>query len=142
MELIKTLCESNNDLLKAKAEDFKKWSKLKHTKSCLETFLVFNIAEIIYISPDDGKEHYVFCTTNVPLINQIKSKKKSKKKQKYDVDLDAFKTPDMFSVDAYDLINKYRTTISTKCWQIVDLLSIDEKNVEFLAEAVQKILKI
>ena len=51
-DIIKTLRESNSLLLKAEAEDIAKWSKLRHTKSDLELFLQFNIAEIEFRTLD------------------------------------------------------------------------------------------
>lgn len=139
-DIIKTLRESNSLLLKAEAEDIAKWSKLRHTKSDLELFLQFNIAEIKFRSLD-GKDDSIICTSNIPLMKVLETKKPEDKKKIKDIKNNGIITKDLKSVLTWDLIdNKYKT-ISLNAWQITNFISITPKNILILDELINKNIK-
>lgn len=139
-DIIKTLRESDSLLLKAEAEDIAKWSKLRHTKKDLELFLQFNIAEIKFRSLD-GKDANIICTSNIPLMKVIETKKLEDKKKIKDIKNNGITTKDIKSVLTWDLIdNKYKT-ISLNAWQITNFISITPKNILILDELINKNIK-
>lgn len=139
-DIIKTLRESDSLLLKAEAEDIAKWSKLRHTKSDLELFLQFNIAEIEFRTLD-GKDDSIICTSNIPLMKVLETKKPEDKKKIKDIKNNGITTKDIKSVLTWDLIdNKYKT-ISLNAWQITNFISITPKNILILDELINKNIK-
>lgn len=138
--ILKTLRESNNLLLKAEGADITKWSKLRHTKSDFELFLQFNIAEVEFRSLD-GKDNSIICTSNIPLIKILETKKQEDKKKLINIKNSGITSKDRQSVLTWDLVdNKYKT-ISLNAWQIQNFISIDPKNILILDELINKIIK-
>lgn len=139
-DILKTLRESNNLLLKAEGADIAKWSKLRHTKSDFELFLQFNIAEVEFRTLD-GKDDSIICTSNIPLIKILGTKKQEDKKKLINMNNSGIASKDRRSVLTWDLVdNKYKT-ISLNAWQIQNFISIDPKNILILDELISKIIK-
>lgn len=140
MDLIKKLKNSKNKLLEAEANDVTTWSKLKHTKSDLELFLNFNIAQIDFTTKD-GKEASVVGTANTTLVKIFSLKKDEDKKKIAKLKSDGMRTKDTFSVLIWDLIDNKPKTIFLKSWQIMNFISITEKNILILDKLINDLLK-
>ncbi len=139
-DIFKTLRESNAALLKAEAVDLAKWSKLKHTKGDLETFLQFNLAEIEFKTLDSGYTS-IICTSNTALIKILDTKKPEDKKKLVNFKSAGIQTKDLKSVLTWDLVENTYKTISLNTWQITNFISITPENVLILDELINKILK-
>ena len=138
--IIQTLRESNSELLKAEANDFAKWSKLKHVKDDFELFLQFNLAEIEFKTLD-GKDASIICTSNTALIKILSTKKPEDKKKLVKFRGAGIKSKDPKYVKTWDLVNNTYKIIFLKSWQIVNFISISPDNVLILDELINKILK-
>lgn len=140
MDLIKKLKESDNEILKNEANDLAKWSKLKHSKSDLEFFLNFNIAQIDFFTKD-GKESSIVGTSNTTLIKIYSLKKDKDKKKLKGLKSDGMRTNDSTSVQIWDLIENKPKTIFLKSWQIMSFISINEDNILLLDKLLNEFLK-
>lgn len=139
-DIIKTLRESNIELLKAEAADLSKWSKLKHIKKDFELFLQFNIAEVSFKTIDE-KDSKIICTSNAALIKILQCQKLEDKEK-----LVKFKGPginckDKDFVKTWDIQNNTFKTISLNSWQIENFISISPKNILILDELIRNLLK-
>lgn len=131
---------AGSKILQTEAEDLQKWSKLKHNKADLELFLAFNIAELKFKTIDGADASGIF-TGNMPLIEVMQAAKVADKKKIAKKKAAAIRTKDPFSVDAWDLVDNKRKTVSLRSWQIVNFLTISPKNVLVLDEVIKQILK-
>ena len=139
-DIIQKIRESNSELLKSEGADISKWSKLRHTKSDLELFLQFNIAEIEFRKLD-GSDDSIICTSNVALLKILETKKKEDKEKLINFRGNGINTKDIKQVLTWDLVdNKYKT-ISLNAWQIKNFVSITPKNILILDELVNKLIK-
>lgn len=131
---------AGSKILQTEAEDIQKWSKLKHNKSDLELFLAFNIAELKFKTVD-GADAYGIFTGNMPLVEVMQAAKAADKKKIVKKKAAAIRTKDPFSVDAWDLVDNKRKTVSLRSWQIVNFLTISPENILVLDEVIKQILK-
>lgn len=139
MNFIEKMRESNSELIKAEAIDLEKWSKLRHTKEDLELFLQFNIAEIKFRTKD-GEDRMFFCTSNIPLVNIMKAKKKADKKKLVESKSSGIHTKDKRSVNTIDLIDMKEKTMMLNSWQIINFISITPENILVLDEILKKVM--
>lgn len=142
MNIVETLRNSDNKLLKATAADFAKWSKLKHNKECLNLLLQFNIVEIRYQNSAGTYSDGVF-TSNSVLINIINKTVEEVKKLKAIKTLSPKAVPIEKDniVKTYDLKDKTPKTINLKSWDVLNFISITPENVEILHQLLIDILK-
>lgn len=131
---------AGSKILQTEAEDIQKWSKLKHNKADLELFLAFNIAELKFKTVDGADASGIF-TGNMPLVEVMQAAKATDKKKIAKKKAAAIRTKDPFSVDAWDLVDNKRKTVSLRSWQIVNFLTISPENIIVLDEVIKKILK-
>ena len=135
-----TQMRAGSKILQTEAEDLQKWSKLKHNKADLELFLAFNIAELKFKTVDGADASGIF-TGNMPLVEVMQAAKATDKKKIAKKKAAAIRTKDPFSIDAWDLVNNKRKTVSLRSWQIVNFLTISQENILVLDEVIKQILK-
>lgn len=142
LNLIDQLKQSGKKMLEATVEGVEMWSKLKHNKSDLETFLQFNITELRF-KPGDSKEFKtIVCTSNTRLIKVFQALKTfDKKKALASTPFAGIKTRDSTSVLTFNLVDNKYNTISLKAWELGNFMPITEKNVEALDILLSDLLK-
>ena len=106
----------------------------------MELFLAFNIAELKFKTVDGADASGIF-TGNMPLVEVMQAAKATDKKKIAKKKAAAIRTKDPFSVDAWDLVDNKRKTVSLRSWQIVNFLTISPENVLVLDEVIKQILK-
>ena len=77
----------------------------------------------------------------MPLVEVMQAAKATDKKKIAKKKAAAIRTKDPFSVDAWDLVDNKRKTVSLRSWQIVNFLTISPENVLVLDEVIKQILK-
>lgn len=140
--LIDQLKESGKKVLEAQADSVETWSKLRHNKRDLETFLQFNIAELRY-KPKDSKDFKtIVCTSNTKLIKVFQAiKTLEKKKLLASAPFAGIKTKDSTSVLTFNLVDNKYNTVLLKAWELGSFITITEKNLEVLDMLLSDLLK-
>lgn len=125
--------ESDSELLKAESRDLAKWSKLKHTRECLELFLEFNIAEVSFRTRD-GEDRTLVCTSNAALAKLLQSASMEAEDRQKTAKLrgSAIKSKDKSCVLTWDVENSKFTSIWLDSWQIDNFIEISPENVLLL----------
>lgn len=77
----------------------------------------------------------------MPLVEVMQAAKATDKKKIAKKKATAIRTKDPFSVDAWDLVDNKRKTVSLRSWQIVNFLTISPENILVLDEVIKQILK-
>lgn len=141
MNFIKLMRESDSELLKAEARDLAKWSKLKHTRECLELFLEFNLAEISF-KTKDGEDRTLLCTSNAALAKLLKMADPKPEARVKTATLRgaAIRSKDKSCVLTWDVENGKFASIWLDSWQIEDFIEISPDNVLLLDKLCRQIL--
>lgn len=139
-DLLQQLCESDDELLKAQAEDASKWQNLKHNKVDLETLLQFSIVRITFKTKEGKKSEGTF-TSSTPFIKALQAKKLEEKKKAAELKSDGIHTKDPFSVDSWCIEERKLKTISLKSWQILGILNITPSRILLIDKCLKKVLK-
>lgn len=141
MNFIKLMRESDSELLKAEARDLAKWSKLKHTRECLELFLEFNVAEISF-KTKDGEDRELLCTSNAALAKllQIADPKPEAQTKAAKLRGAAIKSKDCSCVLTWDVENGKFASIWLDSWQIENFIEISPDNVLLLDKLCRQVL--
>lgn len=77
LDLVEKMANSGNKVLEAAANDFTKWSKLKHTKQDLELFLQYNLVHMKFRPKGHSTYKEIVCTSNNRFIKVFSSLKES-----------------------------------------------------------------
>lgn len=141
MNFIKLMRESDNELLKAEARDLAKWSKLKHTRECLELFLEFNVAEISF-KTKDGEDRELLCTSNAALAKllQMSSQEPEAKAKAAKLRGSVIKSKDKSCVLTWDVENGKFASIWLDSWQIDNFIEISPDNALLLDALCRRVL--
>lgn len=115
--LIRLLRESDDEIKQAESRDLSKWSKLKHTRECLELFLEFNLAQVSFQTAD-GEDRTLLCTSNAALAKllQMADGKPEAREKAAKLRGSAIKSKDKSGVLTWDVENGKFATISMKSW--------------------------
>ena len=141
LDLVEKLANSGNKVLEAAANDFSKWSKLKHNKQDLELFLQYNLVHMKF----KPKKHIVMkeivCTSNTRFIALFSARKTSQKNDAKKIKFDGIQTKDQSSVLTYNLIEGKYNTIDLSMWEIISFITMSEDNVDILDAVTNEMLK-
>lgn len=77
LDLVEKMASSGNKVLEAAANDFTKWSKLKHTKQDLELFLQYNLVHMKFRPKGNATYKEIVCTSNNRFIKVFSTLKES-----------------------------------------------------------------
>lgn len=138
--LFERLCASDNKLVVASLKDASKWARLRHTKDDLQLLLTFNIVEIRFRPKNSSNYESLVVTGNNRFINVYEAVDKKTKIVKMHSQFTGIKTKDPMTVMAYDLVDKKLKTIQLDSWEITNLISLTEKNIEILDQIVRDCL--
>lgn len=139
MDIISRLRHSRVKLLQTEAADLEKWSKLQHIKEDLELFLQFNLAELKFKSRA-GVEKHIVCTSNAALIKVFSAAVHEDKKKFARFASSGIHCKEKDVVKTWDLEKNKLKSVSLKDWQIVNFITISEKNILILDEVLHKLL--
>lgn len=147
MNIIEILNNSNITALKRKAADISKWSKCKHNKVGLETYLQFHIVEL-HFNYKDGSEGTIYCTSNLAFIaaySKLKNTKDNKKIQFKYIN-GGIKTADPNTIDTWDLIDNQRKSINLfnngqDKWYIKDFVPLEPEDCIEILTVIRQTLK-
>lgn len=140
-DLVEKLASSGNKILEAAANDWSKWSKLKHSKIDLEFFLKNNIVHLKFKPKNAVAMKEIVCTSNTRFIAIFSALKDSMKKKALNTKIDGISTKDKTSVMTFNLIDNKYNTIDLSMWEIVAFLTITEDNIEILDKVANQLLK-
>lgn len=140
-DLVEKLASSGNKILEAAANDWSKWSKLKHSKIDLEFFLKNNIVHLKFRSKNAAVMKDIVCTSNTRFIAVFSALKDSLKKKALRTKFDGISTKDKTSIMTFNLIDNKYNTIDLSMWEIVAFLTITEDNIEILDKVANELLK-
>ena len=140
-DLVEKLASSGNKVLEAAANDWSKWSKLKHSKIDLEFFLKNNIVHLKFRPKKAVAMKDIVCTSNTRFIAIFSALKDSMKKKALNTKIDGISTKDKTSVMTFNLIDNKYNTIDLSMWEIVAFLTITEDNIEILDKVANQLLK-
>ena len=141
MDLVERLASSGNKILEAAANDWSKWSKLKHSKIDLEFFLKNNIVHLKFMPKNAATFKEIVCTSNTKFIAIFSALKDSAKKRALHSRVDGISTKDLTSVLTFNLVENKYNTIDLSRWEIVAFLTITEDNIEILDKVANELLK-
>lgn len=131
--LVDQLKQSGKKLLEVQGEGMQLWSKLKHNKSDLETFLQFNVAELRFKLKDSPDFKTIVCTSNTRLIKTFQALKEiDKRKALESIPFAGIHTKEPFSVLTFNLVENKYNTVYLKSWDLGNFVTITEKNVAIL----------
>lgn len=142
VDLVEKLANSGNKVLEAAANDFSKWSKLKHNKEDLEFMLQFNIVHLKWKPMSHATFSEIACTSNTRLIEVFSAHKSSDKKRKLNAKNDGIRIENPNAIMTFNLIDNKYNTVYLNEWSIVNFISITDDNIELLDEFINNILKI
>ena len=140
-DLVEKLAASGDKVLEAAANDWSKWSKLKHSKIDLEFFLKNNIVHLKFRPKNHLTMKEIVCTSNTRFIAVFSALKDSLKKKALKVKVDGISTKDKTSIMTFNLIDNKYNTIDLSVWEIVAFLTITEDNIEILDKVANQLLK-
>lgn len=141
VDLVEKLASSGNKILEAAANDWSKWSKLKHSKIDLEFFLKNNIVHLRFRPKNAVVMKEIVCTSNTRFIAVFSALKDSLKKRALATRVDGISTKDSSSTMTFNLIDNKYNTIDLSMWEIVAFLTISEDNIEILDKVANELLK-
>ena len=141
LDLVEKLATSGNAILQAAANDFAKWSKLKHNKQDLELFLQYNLVHMKFFPKGHSTAKEIVCTSNNRFIKLFSALKESQKKKALSTKFDGIRTKDPRSVLTYNLIEGKYNTIDLSNWELIAFITMSESNVEILDKVANEILK-
>lgn len=139
MDIISKLRHSRVKLLQTEAADLEKWSKLRHSKTDLELFLQFNLAELKF-KTRVGVEKQMICTSNAALIKVFSAIVHEDKKRYVKFASNGFHCKEKDLIKTWDLEENKLKSVNLKEWQIVNFISISEQNILILDEVLHKLL--
>lgn len=141
VDLVEKMSSSGNKILEAAANDWSKWSKLKHSKIDLEFFLKNNIVHLKFRPKNATTMKEIVCTSNTRFIAIFSALKDSLKKRAFLAKSDGISTKDKTSVMTFNLIDNKYNTIDLSMWEIVAFLTITEDNIEIIDKVANEFLK-
>lgn len=141
LDLVEKLANSGNKVLEAAANDFSKWSKLKHNKQDLELFLQYNLVHMKFRPKNHAVMKEIVCTSNTRFIKMFSALKTSEKKHAKSTKFDGIKTKDLSSVLTYNLLEGKYNTIYLDVWEIISFITMSEDNVDILDAVTNEMLK-
>ena len=141
LDLVEKMASSGNKVLEAAANDFSKWSKLKHTKQDLELFLQYNLVHMKFRPKGHATYKEIVCTSNNRFIKVFSALKESQKKKAISTKFDGIKTKDPTSVLTYNLVEGKYNTIDLTWWELISFITISEDNVELLDQVANEMLR-
>ena len=141
LDLVEKMASSGNKVLEAAANDFTKWSKLKHNKQDLELFLQYNLVHMKFRPKGHATYKEIVCTSNNRFIKVFSSLKESQKKKAISTKFDGIKTKDPTSVLTYNLVEGKYNTIDLNWWELISFITMSEENVELLDQVANEILR-
>ena len=141
LDLVEKMANSGNEVLKSAANDFSKWSKLKHNKQDLELFLQYNLVHMKFRPKNHVVMKEIVCTSNTRFIKLFSALKTSEKKNAKSTKFDGIKTKDLSSVLTYNLLEGKYNTIDLGMWEIISFITMSEDNVEILDKVANEMLR-
>lgn len=143
MDLIKAIEKyaEKNKLLEAQVKSLKKWKKLEHNKSSLETILAHNIVKLAWKPEKTSKYEVITATSNTRLIKVYEAVKKEDKIKLLNTPYDGIYTRDSKSVFTYDLKDKTYKTVNLRSWKVLPLIEILPDDILVLDKLINEYLK-
>lgn len=132
---IEFLKKQDNRLLKNEGKGIELFKSLRHTKTDLDNFLRYVVAEIFTSS-----KKVLVCTSNEMLVKKfspIKQIGNTLNKTTHS----SFETSIKHSALTWDLLKNKYASISGDGWQILNFIVIDESNIDILHEVITALLK-
>ena len=141
LDLVEKMANSGNKVLEAAANDFSKWSKLKHSKQDLELFLQYNLAHMRFRPKGHATFKEIVCTSNTRFIEVFSKLKASQKKIALRSKYDGIRTNDATSVLTYNLIEGKYNIVDLSQWELIAFITMSEDNIELLDKVANEMLK-
>lgn len=132
---IELLKRQDNRLLKNEGQGIELFKSLRHTKTDLDKFLQYVVAEIFTSS-----KKILVCTSNEMLVKKFSPVKQIGNTLNKTIH-SPFETSAKYNALTWDLLKNKYASISGDGWRILNFIVIDESNIDILHDVIVELLK-